>query len=182
MKWLRTKRYVGVDREFWAGEESDYAGIEELILQDLEVSPVLKEVQESSIDYIILSHVIEHLTNGEQVLSGLYEKLKSGGLIYVETPDIATLNFPSAIGFMNFYDDHTHKRVYEINALALLMMGLGFRIIRFGRRRDLKRVLLLSVPMILYNLLFSIPFRRRFDSRGLWDLFGVASYVLATKP
>jgi predicted SAM-dependent methyltransferase len=182
MKWLKTEKYVGVDRGFWGGNNTDYSDIKNLIIQDLEQKPLLNDIQASSIDYIIFSHTIEHLTNGEQVLTGLYDKLKPGGMIYIETPDIATLNYPSAVGFMNFYDDDTHKRIYEINSLVLFMMDLGFRVERYGRRRDLKRIIILSAPMILYNLFYSLPIRRKFDSRGLWDLFGVASFVVARKP
>jgi len=35
--------------------------------------------------------------------------------------------------------------------------------------------------MVLYNFLFSIPFLKTIDVRGLWDLLGVAEYVVATK-
>lgn len=83
---------------------------------------------------------------------------------------------------MNFYDDQTHKRLYEIRLLVLEMMNIGFRIHRFGRRRDWIRILIFFIPMLLFNLFISLPAYKKFDPRGLWDLFGVASFIVAFKP
>lgn len=179
--WLNIKEYVGVDREHWRGDKAGYEGIDRMVFTDLDVDPNLVEVEEGGFDLIILNHVIEHLRNGESVLIGLHRKLRPGGMIYLETPDIATLNYPSAIGFMNFYDDPTHQRVYEVRALVAEMMRIGFIINRFGRRRDWRRMALFAIPMLAYNLFYSIPVRKTFDARGLWDLFGIASFVIATR-
>jgi SAM-dependent methyltransferase len=151
------------------------------VFTDLDADTSLAEAQDGHFDLIILNHVIEHLRNGEAVLASLHAKLRPGGMIYIETPDIATLNFPSATGFMNFYDDPTHLRVYEVRALAAEMTRIGYTVRRFGRRRDWRRLVLFSLPMLLFNLFYSLPFKRRPDARGLWDLFGVASFVTATK-
>jgi SAM-dependent methyltransferase len=179
--WLNIKEYVGVDREYWHGDKDGYEGIDRMVFTDLDVDPTLAEVEEGAFDLIILNHVIEHLRNGEAVLAGLHRKLRPGGMIYVETPDIATLNYPSAIGFLNFYDDPTHQRVYEVRALVAEMMRIGFVVNRFGRRRDWRRMALFAMPMLAFNLLYSIPIKNSLDARGLWDLFGVASFVIATR-
>ena len=141
----------------------------------------LSRVEDGHFDLIILNHVIEHLSNGETVLASLHRKLRPGGMIYIETPDIATLNYPSAIGFMNFYDDPTHQRVYEVRSLVVEMMRIGFVVNRFGRRRDWRRMALFSLPMLVINLLYSLPVKKTIDARGLWDLFGIASFVIATR-
>jgi SAM-dependent methyltransferase len=179
--WLNIREYVGVDREYWHGDKAGYEGIDRMVFTDLDADPLLAGVDDAYFDLIILNHVIEHLRNGEAVLAGLLRKLKPGGMIYVETPDIATINYPSATGFLNFYDDPTHRRVYEVRALVCEMARLGYRIQRYGRRRDWRRLILFSPLMLAFNLLYSLPFRRRLDARGLWDLFGVASFVTATK-
>ena len=179
--WLNTEEYVGVDREYWHDDEMGYEGIDRMVFTDLEADPTLSKVEDEYFDFIILNHVIEHLPNGEALLAGLHRKLRPGGIIYVETPDISTLNNPTAIGFMNFYDEPTHQRVYEVRALVTEMMRIGYIVDRFGRRRDWKRLILFSPPMLLYNLLFSLPFRWRLDVRGLWDLFGIASFISARK-
>lgn len=180
-RWLKIKEYVGVDREFYNGDKAGYEGIDRMVFTDLDVDPTLADVEEDAFDFIILNHVIEHLRSGEAVLASLQRKLRPGGMIYVETPDIATLNYPSAIGFMNFYDDPTHQRVYEIRALVAEMTRLGFIVNRFGRRRDWRRIALFSLPMLVFNLLYSLPVKKTLDARGLWDLFGIASFVIATR-
>jgi predicted SAM-dependent methyltransferase len=127
-RWLNIKAYVGVDREYWNGDGAGYEGIDRMVFTDIDADPQLADVEDDAFDLIILNHVIEHLRYGEIVIAGLYKKVRSGGMIYIETPDIATLNYPSAIGFMNFYDDPTHQRVYEVRALVAEMMRVGFTI------------------------------------------------------
>jgi SAM-dependent methyltransferase len=180
-RWLNIQEYVGVDREYWHGDKAGYEGIDRMVFTDLDADPSLAEVEDGHFDLIILNHVIEHLRNGETVLASLHRKLRPGGMIYIETPDIATLNYPSAIGFMNFYDDPTHQRVYEVRSLVVEMMRIGFVVNRFGRRRDWRRMALFSLPMLVINLLYSLPVKKTIDARGLWDLFGIASFVIATR-
>lgn len=179
--WLNVSEYVGVDREYWHDDKIGYEGIDRIVFVDLDSKPIPAEIEDEYFDLIILNHVIEHLRNGEALLRQLYLKLSPGGMIYIETPDIVTINYPSAIGFMNFYDDPTHQRVYEIHSLVCEMTRIGFRVDRFGRRRDWRRLIILSLPMLAFNLFFSLPFRKRLDARGLWDLFGIASFLIARK-
>lgn len=180
--WLNIQEYVGLDREYWSGDKSGYEGIDRMIFTDLDNDQEITEAVNDYFDLVILNHVIEHLQNGEKVLATLFLKLRPGGMIYIETPDIKTLNFPSATGFLNFYDDDTHRRVYEVRALVAEMMRMGFVIHRFGMRRDWIRISLFTIPMVLYNLFYSLPFLRRLDARGLWDILGVASFVCASRP
>ena len=82
---------------------------------------------------------------------------------------------------MNFYDEETHKRVYPSPYLISVMMSYGFKIKKYGTRRDFKRIILYTIPMLIYNILYSIPFKKKLDSRGLWDFLGIAEFVLAYK-
>ena len=66
-------------------------------------------------DVAILSHVIEHLPNGTDVLSRVADKVKAGGRLYVEFPSVRSLKLPSfSAGVLHFCDDPTHVRRYEI--------------------------------------------------------------------
>jgi len=179
-KWLNIKKYTGLDKELWHGDHESYIGFE-FIKVNLDKANCLAKIKNNTYDFIILNHVIEHLHFGEQLLSQIYNKLAFGGILYVETPSIKTINYPSAKGFLNFYDEPTHVRAYESKVLAAEMLKIGYRLIRYGTRRDLKRIIVFSPVMVLYNFLFSIPFLKTIDVRGLWDLLGVAEYVVATK-
>ena len=103
-QWLSVDVYHGVDREYWHGHEADYQGIDRFFKLDLDKDG-LKDVPDNFYDVVIFSHVIEHLWNGHQVLIQLSQKLKPGGILYVETPSERTLKFPKADGFLNFFDD-----------------------------------------------------------------------------
>jgi SAM-dependent methyltransferase len=181
-RWLNVKSYHGVDKEYWHGRENDYRRMDHIYFVDLDEPDSLKDIPKSSYDVIIMNHVIEHLSRGYEVIANLYEKLSPGGVLYIETPSERTVNYPSAIGFLNFYDDPTHRKIYPVMRLVEVAMEAGFKVLRFGVRRDWKRVFLLSPLAILWNLLISLPFRRKIDARGLWDLLGVANYVFARKP
>ena len=85
---IAVKRFDGVDNQVWHGDEKSYENIDNFYQLDLEKDN-LSEVQDSFYDLVVLSHVIEHIKNGEQVIERLSKKLKVGGLIYIETPPSA---------------------------------------------------------------------------------------------
>jgi 2-polyprenyl-3-methyl-5-hydroxy-6-metoxy-1,4-benzoquinol methylase len=178
--WLNAKAYHGVDKQFWDGKRDDYARMDKLYTLDLERCK-FDEIPDDHFDVIIMSHVIEHLSNGYSVIESLIPKLAQGGCMYVETPSYLTLNYPSATGFLNFYDDPTHKRVYDPLRIADVFMAHGLKVLKCGYRRDWVRIFLLSPVAVLMNLLYYIPFRQRLFASGLWDLLGVATVVVARK-
>ncbi len=179
-KWLNVKAYHGVDREFWQGSQADYLRMDQLFFLDLEKSDLL-EIPDNFYDVIIMSHVIEHLKQGEEVLTKLLSKLKVSGVLYLETPSLLTLKYPSAIGFLNFYDDPTHQRVYPVDDLNGRLQKQKFEIIQSGYRRDWARIFILSPVAIALNLFWYLPVKRKLFASGLWDLLGVAQYLLARK-
>ena len=178
--WLNVKAYHGVDREYWNDKRADYDRMDKLYLLDLEACQ-FEQIPDAAYEVVILSHVVEHLGNGYEVVRQLLPKLAKGGCIYVETPSYRTINLPTADGFLNFYDDPTHKRIYNPLTIADLFMEHGLKVLRCGYRRDWIRLVLLSPIAILINLLYYIPFRRRLFGTGLWDLLGVATVVVAQK-
>jgi len=179
--WLNVTLYHGIDKEFWNDKREDYDRMDKVYYLDLEVCD-FGAVPDLSFDVIIMSHVIEHLSNGYRVVAEMIRKLAPGGCIYIETPSYRTINYPSADGFLNFYDDPTHKRVYNPLSIADLFMEHGLRVLRCGYRRDWARIILLSPIAIIINVFYYIPFRRKLLGTGLWDLLGVATVVVATKP
>jgi len=178
--WLKIKQYDGIDKEHWNGDSDSYTGIDNLFNIDLEFTGLL-EIEDDFYDVIILSHVIEHISNGLDIISILTKKMKPGGIIYIETPSCRTINFPSAVGFLNFYDDKTHKKTYfDSEIIPILQMNAC--IVRFfGYRRSLIRMLLISPIAILLNLFYFIPFKKTLCSWGLWDLLGVSRVWIGQK-
>lgn len=69
-------------------------------------------------DLIISSHNIEHCNSPESVFKAMVGKLKKGGRLFLVTPSVNSVNFPSRSGTLNFYDDITHKKPVDLLALA----------------------------------------------------------------
>lgn len=136
----------------------------------------LKEIPNNEYNVLLLSHIIEHVSDGERLLSVLAHKLKKGGIIYVETPTERSLRFPSWYGTLNFFDDPTHKKIYAVKAIESILRSSGFSIIGSGTRRNLKRILLSPLYAVL-----SLIRDKRVNATVVWDLVGFAGYVLAQK-
>ncbi len=174
-RWFPKWSYYGIDRESHGNDAEDAAAMSGYYELDLE-KDTLDEVPESFFDVVVLSHVIEHLRNGPQVLKDLAGKLKPGGKMYVEFPSARSLNFPSMEGTLNFCDDPTHVRVYSTLEISNVLLENGFRIIRAGTKRDKRRLALFP-----FHLPAKLLLRKKIKGSDFWDILGFASYVYAEK-
>ena len=170
-KW----NYSGVDRDDYAIDSHDKESMLRYYKIDLTCEP-LDCLPNGFYDVIMMSHVIEHLPNGLNVLEDLVVKLKSGGMFYIEFPSVRSLSFPSMPGSLNFCDDPTHVRVYSIHEIANLLLANGCRIVRAGTRRDKVRIFL--CPLVALVKLFRDG---KLSGASFWDLFGFSEYVYAEK-
>jgi SAM-dependent methyltransferase len=177
--WLPQCRYFGLDITDAHLSDDDRASMEALILADLESDP-LDRLEDGFFDVIVMSHVLEHLVGGLPALERLCRKLAPGGHIYVEFPSVRSLNLPEARHTLNFSDDTTHIRVYDIKEVANTLMSSGLRVIRAGRRREWLRVLL-SVATLPRQLSCYLK-EGRLHGIGLWDIMGFADFVFARRP
>ena len=137
------------------------------------------EIPDGFYDAILMSHVIEHITNGENVIRALAPKLKPHGVMFVEFPSVRSLGLPTGTGTLQFCDDETHVRVYEISEVANAMLGAGLTVVNAGTRRDWVRIALApaAIPLQLRTLIAT----GHLHARGLWDILGFASFVVAIK-
>jgi ubiquinone/menaquinone biosynthesis C-methylase UbiE len=174
-RWLPDCTYYGVDRANYGNDDADFAVMEEYYEMDLSSDP-LTTIPDNFFDIVVMSHVIEHLPNGLDVLDELTRKLRTGGLFYLEFPSPRSLRLPSMPGTLNFCDDETHVRVYDVAEVANVLLRNGFRIARAGTRRDLLRIVLMPVLVPAKFLL-----RGNISAGDFWDVTGFASYVLAAK-
>ncbi len=153
--------------------------MEALILADLETDS-LDRLENGFFDVIVMSHVLEHLRGGIAALERLCDKLAPSGFLYVEFPSVRSLNLPEARHTLNFSDDPTHIRVYDIKDVANAVMDKGLRVIRAGRRREWLRIALsaATAPRQLSCYLKE----GRLHGIGLWDAMGFADFVYARRP
>lgn len=175
-KWFPNCSYYGIDKV--SDYENDPADLELMTeFYQLDVTQLKFDIiPDSFFDVIIMSHIIEHLENGDQVISMLLPKLKKNGLIYIEFPSVRSSKLPSKKGTLNFYDDETHVRLYKPDEISQILRENSFKIISSGVRRDWIKVLLTPANMIKSKIELGYV-----TGSVFWDLLGFADYVFAKK-
>ncbi len=174
--------YYGLDKNMsYELDEKDFKLIEKFYEIDLQNENDFLLIPDDFFDCIILSHIIEHINNGEKVIPHLLKKLKKGGIIYLEFPSRKSIYFPSMKGpllggTLNFYDDPTHLRLYDLNEANDLLIQQGCTILRSGLRRSKKRIMFFPIYFI-----GSLIYFRHINGGLFWDLLGFAQYIIASK-
>jgi SAM-dependent methyltransferase len=137
----------------------------------------LSGLADGNFDVIILSHIIEHLLNGSEILDRACKRLAPDGLIYCEYPRFASTRLPSAFGTLNFWDDPTHVRLYSMLEILNVLNANGIRIEAFGVRRFWRRIAVMPI-----RALHSLIREGRLRGGDFWDLLGFAEYALGRRP
>ncbi len=158
-----------IGEKFGVDVESRYRQI------DLETGG-LKALEGLSFDVIVISHVLEHLNNGLQVLEEAVRLVAPGGLIFVEYPRLQSVNLPSMDGTLNFHDDPTHKAFYSLVDIANTMVAGGLIVRAVGVRRLWRRILLMPL-----GFAYSLIRYRKLRAGLLWDVLGFAEFAVATR-
>ncbi len=168
--------YYGIDQtRSYGNTEEDIARISKFWEMDL-TKLNFEAIPDDFFDALNFSHVLEHLHNGDLVLAGLLQKLRQGGVVYIEYPRLFSTRLPSMRETLNFFDDETHCRLYTVKELYNILMRNQCRPIKSGVRRNW--FLILIMPIRLPVLRFK---RGYFAGSDFWDFFGFAEYVFARK-
>lgn len=175
-QWLPHCHYTGVDIEKnFGNDEKDIKAMDAFFEMDL-TRLDFSAIPDDNYDLIIMSHVIEHLRNGDKVVEGLLPKLKKNGIIYIEFPSKRSVNFPSMRETLNFYDDPTHCRIYTIKEVSGLLQARGLKALEEGVRRQMINIFAMPVKIPLQLI------TKGYVRAGVfWDFFGFAEFVLAKK-
>ncbi len=168
--------YYGIDRtREYENDEQDFKSMSGFYQMDL-TALQFDEIPNDFFDVIVMSHIIEHLENGDKVIEGLIKKLKSGGYIYIEYPGLKSTKLPSMKRTLNFYDDKTHVRIYSVNEVSTILNTNNFEILKSGTRRYWPYIVLLPLTLITETIKY------KFVPGGVfWDLLGFAEFVFAKK-
>jgi hypothetical protein len=175
-QWFPGCEYSGIDRsrEF-ENDERDFAAMANFYELDL-TQLRFGAIPDAAFDVLMMTHVIEHLANGDLVLAGLLPKVKRGGLAYVEFPSRRSLKLPSKKGTLNFNDDDTHVRIYSVAEVEKVFLDSGWSVLRSGARRDWLRILTTPAAMVKSKIDLGYV-----AGSVYWDLLGFADFVLAEK-
>lgn len=174
-RWLPKCHYTGIDIANYQNDEADFEAMDEFIEMDLTQLDFSK-ISENKYDMVVMSHVIEHLHNGDKVIEGLISKLKKGGIIYLEFPSERSVNFPSKRETLNFYDDPTHCRLFSVKEVCGLLIKNHLNILSSGTRRQMINIALMPFKIIFQKA--TIGFVR---GGVYWDYYGFADYVCGRK-
>lgn len=175
-QWFPRCEYHGIDRvRDYENNEFDLILMDRFYQMDVTFC-VFDEIPNAHFDVLMFSHIIEHLSNGDEVIQGLLPKLCRKGVVYIEFPSRRSVRFPSIRDSLNFYDDPTHCRLYSIEEIASLLEGNSIRVLKAGVRRDWLRLFLTPAAIIHSKV------KRGYVSGGVfWDLFGFAEYIVGEK-
>ena len=175
--WFPNCHYAGIDIErTYNNDGADFAAMDEFFELDL-TRLEFGTIPDARYDVILMAHVIEHLANGDEVLRGLVQKLKPGGVMLVEFPGERSLRLPSMKGTLNFHDDPTHVRLFTAREVAQIARTSGLDVLRAGMRRDWTGIALMPV-----HALYAWRTHGFVPGGVFWDLTGFADYVVAQRP
>jgi hypothetical protein len=175
-QWKPDCTYTAVDiNQGYNNDEHDIRSMDTFIRLDL-TGLQFDAIPDNHFDIIFMSHIIEHLPNGDEVLKRLLPKLNNQGIIYIEFPSARSVNFPSMPETLNFFDDPTHCRIFSLQEICNILMGEKLKILKASVRRDKLNIILIPIKVI-YNLLTKGYVR----AGTYWDLYGFAEYVVARK-
>ena len=166
--------YSGIDISRDNYNERDLEEINDLKIADLEKKSILELFSQEKFDAIYFTQVIEHVNNGYDICKNLRNLQKVDGILYVETPSTISLSLPSRPLTLNFHDDTTHKALYPIERIVSTLEENGYRVIKAGYRKDIRRILVFP----LLSLLFILR-RETVPGPVLWDIDNFAIFVLA---
>lgn len=168
--------YYGLDLDKnYNNNEADFKAMKvfyELDLTKLDYSII----PDQYFDGIWMSHVIEHLHNGDAVVAGLLEKLKPGGYFYIEYPGQKSTTLPSMRGSLNFKDDPTHVRIYSVSELKNVFEQNGCNVLKSGTRRNW-----FYIAAMPFRMASSLIKRGHLMGNLFWDLLGFAEYLWVKK-
>ncbi len=183
-KAFPTAHYTGVDIDKnYNNSLQDIQMIDSFIQMDLNHFDSTL-IPNNEYDLIIMSHIIEHLTDGDKIIQQLLPKLKIGGFFYIEFPSEKSVSFPSMPGTLNFFDDDTHCRIYSITEICNLFLKQAhpqtqcpeFKIIKVGTVRQWINIFLLPLKALVHFIKF-----KHCKGGIFWDLYGFAHFVIAQK-
>ncbi len=136
-------------------------------------------IPDSSFDYVILHHVLEHITTPAPILAAVCSKLKPGGYIWIAFPSLRSLSLPSAEGTLQFCDDPTHVYVPDVREVSNVLLANGVKVLHAGRTRAFLReaIGLAMLPWVLLKRLTT----GRLSEQGLWYILGFEDHVFGQR-
>ena len=173
-RWFPGCHYSGADIQSYNLSDDDKEAMDDFYSLGTDGSGY-SAIPDRSYDFIILHHVLEHMTKPMETLRVICSKLKDGGYIWIAFPSLRSLALPSADGSLQFCDDPTHQYLPDVREVSNVLLANGVKIDHAGRSRYLVREFIGAV--ILPWAFLRRAIKGQLSGRGLWYIFGFEDHV-----
>jgi len=177
--WFPECEYHGVDVAEYNLTECDTKLMDRFFLVGRD-NEGYDSIPDEYYDFVVLNHVIEHNSNPIALIRIAAAKVSPGGIIYVAFPSQRSIDLPSAVGTLNFFDDPGHVWLPDVALIVNTLFACGVRVFGAGRSVDRLRKLIGAVVLPWAVLRYILS--GKFHARGLWYLFNFEDFVIGRKP
>jgi ubiquinone/menaquinone biosynthesis C-methylase UbiE len=155
-----------------------------VIYEKMNLEDSILPYSDNYFDFIVFTHVIEHLKNVSLLGSEINRVLKKGGRIYLETPNWTTMLVPS-FAFqrnqhypLNFFDDPTHTKPWTKQSLfEYVSTSCSLKVVKLGTVRNWIRI-----PFDIFLIIYGFVFRKRWRIvSSFWNLYGWSINIVGIK-
>lgn len=179
-RWFPGCHYAGADIQHYNLSQADLAAMDEFFLLGGD-GPGYGAIPDASYDFVILNHVVEHMTDPGPILATLCRKLKPGGYIWIAFPSLRSLSLPSSVDeTLQFCDDPTHVHVPNVREIANILLANGVRVLHAGPSREGFFTTLADGFKLCKRLVMRLV-TGRFSGRGMWYLLGFEDHVFGQR-
>jgi SAM-dependent methyltransferase len=179
-RWFPGCYYAGADIQRYNLSDADIAAMNEFFQLGADGSGY-DAIPDESFDFVILNHVIEHMTEPGPIVAALCGKLKPGGLIWIAFPSVRSLTLPHSYDeTLNFYDDPTHIAVPDLREIANIVSANGVKVLHAGRSRE-GFLTTLRDGLRLGKRVVKRLFTGKFSGRGMWYILGFEDHVFGRR-
>ena len=177
-RWFPGCHYAGADIQDYNNNAEDHVAMDTFFPLGIDGAGY-EAIPDASYDFVILNHVLEHMSRPHEILRTITSKLKPGGCIWIAFPSLRSLSLPSAEGTLQFCDDPTHVYVPGIREVSNVLLSSGIRVLHAGRSRDLMRELIGAalLPVALIRKLLT----GKLSCKGLWYVLGFEDHVFGQR-
>lgn len=179
-RWFPGCHYAGADIERYKLSNADVAAMDTFFQLGADGTGY-DAIPEESYDFVILNHVVEHMSDPAPIVATLCSKLKPGGYIWIAFPSKRSLRLPHSVDeTLNFYDDPTHVYLPDVDEIADILRAHGVAVLHAGRSREGLFTTLADIVKLSKRLVRK-AFTGKFSGRGMWYLLGFEDHVFGQR-
>jgi SAM-dependent methyltransferase len=176
--WFPRCRYEGADIQQYNLSAEDLAAMDAFYPLNVDSSGY-SAIPDGAYDFVILHHVVEHMSDPLPIVATICSKLKPGGIIWIGFPSLHSLSLPSGEQTLQFCDDPTHVRVPHVWEISNALLANGVKVLHAGRSRSFVREAIGAaiLPWAMLRRLVT----GRLSGAGLWYILGFEDHVLGQR-